>query len=106
MRLLAAGMTCLLAVSLAAAQSPKESRKSETKPAAASAEPKRVRTIPLDPDGNVRAEAKDSAQKAGGQEPSPAKPAAQAKPEPKGARKVERKVEKNESSAKVSKEIA
>src|SRR5262249_27465296 len=107
MRLLVAALTSLLAVSLAAAQSPqKDSAKGDAMPAAPSTEPKRVKTVPVDADGQGKAGAKSETKAEAKDQPaSKAQPkgkeATKAKAESKGAAKSD----KGEKPEKVSKEI-
>src|SRR5262245_61908646 len=98
MRLLVTMLTSLVAVSLAAAQSPKDTTKGDAQPAI-STEPKRVKTIPVDADGQVKGEAKGEAQKAQANEKAKGKQTAKSKPEPKAP-------QKGEKAEKVSKEVA
>lgn len=106
MRLLVAVLMSVVAVSLAAAQSPqKDGAKGDAKPGAASTEPKRVKTVPVTADGEVKAGAKPEAK---GQPAQKAEPKEQAKGKPaaKQESKGSAKTEKSEKAEKVSKEVA
>src|SRR5690242_18119220 len=107
MRLFVAALTSLVAISLAAAQSPKDGAKGDAKPAT-STDPKRVKTIPLDAAGEPKAKEPAKEQtKEQAKEPAKGKQAAKSK-SGKGVAKGEKteKAEKAEKAEKVSKEVA
>src|SRR6478609_9012390 len=107
MRLLGAVLTSLVAVSLAAAQSPqKDGAKGDAKPAVPSTEPKRVKTIPVDADGQEKGEAQKAQanEKAKGKQTAKSKPGP--KPEPKPEPKANAKPQKGEKTEKIPKEVA
>jgi Putative peptidoglycan binding domain len=113
MRLLGAVLTSLVAVSLAAAQSPqKDGAKGDAKPAVPSTEPKRVKTIPVDADGQEKGEAQKAQanEKAKGKQtakskPGP-KPEPKPEPEPRPEPRANAKPQKGEKTEKIPKEVA